>query len=91
MAFMNASQQLVTERNVFERNYEQFASKHLGEVVLICGNKILGFFKTAQKAEETAYRQYNLFGKHFLIRPILTPEQEKREEIYQRLNLSELA
>lgn len=79
---------LAEERDLFERRYPDFLSEHLGQVVLIYGNDVLGFFASMPKAEEEAYRRFNLLGKPFLLRRILTPEQEAREEIYQRLDLT---
>ena len=86
MATLNPMPSLAAERTFFEQNYQSLLTEHLGQVVLIRGQNILGFFNSLPKAEEAAYRQFNLLGKTFLIRPILKPEDEECEDVYQRLN-----
>jgi hypothetical protein len=82
--------QLTVEREVFEKNYQTLVSEHLDEVVLIYGKNILGFYDSLPMAEEAAYRDHHLLGKAFLLRRIVSPKDEDREEIYQRLNLADL-
>jgi hypothetical protein len=82
---------LTAERLCFERHYPDLVRKHLGEVVLIHGSNILGFFKSLPEAEDAAYREHGLFGHAFLLRAIVTPEKEKRAEVCQRIILTGLA
>lgn len=91
MQVSNTLSPLTVERECFEKHYPEFVRCHLGEVVLIHGAKILVFFKSLPIAEDAAYRQHDLFDQAFLMRTIVTPEEEQRVKVYQRVILAELA
>ena len=91
MALPGMLSSLTAERACFEEQYPLFAQDHFGEVVLISGQKILGFFMSPAAAEEAAYRKHGLFGQPFLIRTIMSQQEEERVETFQRSVLAELA
>lgn len=76
---------LVKERTVFERQREEFQRDHMGKVVLIKGEDVLGFFSSVEEAEAEAYSKLG-FNTNFLARRI-RPLAEEENEVYRFVNM----
>lgn len=70
---------LTLECAVYEGRREEFLRDHLGEVVLIKGQEVLGFFPSVEEAEAAAYSRLGL-DVSFLAREIQDKEMETLRE-----------
>jgi hypothetical protein len=82
--------QLVVEREVFKRKYPGFRA-HLGEYVLIFGDKVFGFYPTSADAHAAAYSNPQIgVDASFLVRQI-QETMEGQIDTYNLMNIAELA
>ena len=86
-----APHQLVVEQALFKQKHTEFVEGHLGEFVLICRDRVYGFFVTSADAHAAAYSEPNIgLDAPFLVREV----QEKPEgqiDTFNLMNIAELA
>lgn len=64
----------VEELRVYEANKTGWLSSHANDFVVICGEKVAGFFPTYAEAYAAAVSSFG-FDRLFLIKQVLTQEQ----------------
>ena len=74
---------LQKETDAFEQRREEFAENHHGEVVVIHGTEVAGFFESEREAYLSAKEK---FGKgSFLIRRCLRADEERPAIFHSRV------
>jgi hypothetical protein len=66
---------LEKEREYFSKHYAELLSRHLGKVVLVKGDELIGAFNTIEEALAEGARRFGLTP--FLVREVTASEEKE--------------